>query len=314
MRVVFMGTPQLAATVLAALSDAHDVVGVYTRADAVRGRGKRLEQSPAKQVALERGLPVLEPRTLRDAEAQAEFAALAPDVVCVAAYGKILPPEVLKAPRLGCVNVHASLLPRWRGAAPIERAILAGDERAGVSIMRMEEGLDTGDYCLQRSVDVGDLDATGLTDRLAHIGAEALLEALDLIERGSVVWTAQDESQVTYADKIAKGELDLSPLDDAATLVRKVRASSDSHPARTRVAGRDVTVLSLAAPDDWTSAQAAAMEPGEVRVVSKRLLLGCADGAVELLALRPDGKKSLDAAAFAAGVQNLRRDGAMWGR
>ena len=314
MRVVFMGTPSLAATVLECLCESHEVVGVYTRQDAVRGRGKQPVPSPVKEVARRRGLTVLEPKTLRTPEAQRALAALSPDVVCVAAYGKILPPEVLSIPRFGCVNVHASLLPRWRGAAPIERAILAGDERAGVSIMRMEEGLDTGDYCLQRSAEVGDLDAAGLTDWLAHIGAEALLEALDLIEGGSAVWTAQDESQVTYADKIAKGELDLSPLDDSATLVRKVRASSDSHPARTRVAGRDVTVLSLAAPDDRASAQAAAVEPGEVRVVSKRLLLGCADGAVELLALRPDGKKSLDAAAFAAGVQNLRRDGSTWGR
>ena len=144
MRVVFMGTPAFAATILDDLAEQHDVAAVYTRPDAVRGRGKRLEPSPVKAAAERRGLRVLTPRTLRDEAAQRELASFAPDVICVAAYGAILPKEVLDIPRFGCLNVHASLLPRWRGAAPIERAILAGDEEAGVCIMRMEVGLDTG--------------------------------------------------------------------------------------------------------------------------------------------------------------------------
>ena len=314
MRVVFMGTPTLAATILESLAETHEVVGVYTRADAVRGRGSRLTPSPVKEVASARGLAVHEPRTLRDPSVQQELAAAEPDVVCVAAYGKILPASVLSIPRLGCINVHASLLPRWRGAAPIEHAILAGDERTGVSIMRMEEGLDTGPYCLQRSIEVGGRNAEELTCELARLGAEALPEALELIEAGSAVWTAQDDALATYAAKIDKEQLFPSPNDAAFEIVRKVRASGESHPARTVVAGRPVAILRADLPDAAASRAAIDMRPGEVRLVSKRLLIGCADGAVELLALKPDGKKETGAAAFAAGIQNLKRDGASWGQ
>ena len=313
MRVVFMGTPSLAATVLECLCESHEVVGVYTRQDAVRGRGKQPVPSPVKEAALQRGLAVLEPKTLRTPEAQRALAALSPDVVCVAAYGKILPPEVLSIPRFGCVNVHASLLPRWRGAAPIERAILAGDELVGVSIMQMEEGLDTGPYCLQRAVEAGERTTEELSAVLAEVGGEALVEALERIEQGTAAWTAQDESLVTYAQKLDKRELALSPEEDGATLVRKVRAGSESHPARATVAGRPATILRLSLPPEDLHGHAAALRPGEVRLVSKHLLLGCAGGAVELLSLKPDGKKELGATAFAAGVQTLKKDGSTWG-
>ena len=185
MRVVFMGTPEFAATILDDLVQHHDVVAVYTRPDAVRGRGKRLEPSPVKVVAERHGLAVLTPRTLRDEEAQRELAAFRPDVICVAAYGAILPKAVLDIPTHGCLNVHASLLPRWRGAAPIERAILAGDEEAGVCIMRMEEGLDTGAYCVCRTAVVGRKNAAALTDELANLGSHALLTALVHVEEGA---------------------------------------------------------------------------------------------------------------------------------
>ena len=210
MRVVFMGTPAFAATILDDLAEQHDVAAVYTRPDAVRGRGKRLEPSPVKAAAERRGLRVLTPRTLRDEAAQRELASFAPDVICVAAYGAILPKEVLDIPRFGCLNVHASLLPRWRGAAPIERAILAGDEEAGVCIMRMEEGLDTGAYCVCRTAIVDGKSASELTDELADLGSHALLTALVHVERDAAEWTEQDEEQVTYASKIEKRELDLS--------------------------------------------------------------------------------------------------------
>lgn len=313
MRVVFMGTPDFAADVLDELVQHHDVAVVYTRPDAVRGRGKRLEPSPVKQVAERHGVAVRTPRTLRDEEVQRELASFEPDVICVAAYGAILPKAVLDMPPFGCLNVHASLLPRWRGAAPIERAILAGDAEAGVCIMRMEEGLDTGAYCVCRTADVAGKGAPELTEELADLGAHALLTALVHVERGAAEWIEQDEEQVTYASKLEKGELDLSPADDALALRRKVQASSAAHPARATVAGRPVTVMGLAAvADDCGRELAAGMAAGEVRFVRKRLFLGAADGVVEATSLKPDGKQAMDAKAFAAGVQGIKDGGLTW--
>ena len=313
MRVVFMGTPDFAADVLDELVQHHDVAAVYTRPDAVRGRGKRLESSPVKKAAERHGIPVLEPRTLRDEAAQRELAAFEPEVICVAAYGAILPKAVLDLPPFGCLNVHASLLPRWRGAAPIERAILAGDAEAGVCIMRMEEGLDTGAYCVCRTADIDGKGARELAEELADLGAHALLTALVHVERGAAEWIEQDEDRVTYASKIEKGELDLAPADDARTLLRKVQASSAPHPSRATVAGRPVTVLGLGAiADDRGRELACGMAPGEVRFAGKRLFLGAADGAVEATSLKPDGKQAMDAKAFAAGVQGIKNGGLTW--
>lgn len=312
MRVVFMGTPEISAAILDELAEHERLVGVYTRPDAVRGRGKGLVPSPVKEVALRRGIPVHETKSLRDAEVQAGLSALEPDVVCVAAFGAILPPEVLAIPRFGCLNVHASLLPRWRGAAPVERAILAGDERTGVSIMRMEEGLDTGDYCLEREVEVGDKDLAQLTSELASVGAAALVEALDRLESGDLEWTAQDESRMSYASKIGKRELWLSPDDGAEAALRKVRASNAAHPSRLVIAGRPSTMLAASCPDEAAARLAEGIGPGEVRFAAKRLLLGCADGAIEARSIKPDGKKPMDGPSFAAGVQGIKREGARW--
>ncbi|WP_172135515.1 methionyl-tRNA formyltransferase [Adlercreutzia sp. ZJ473] len=315
MRIVFMGTPPFAATVLEELAAAHDVVGVYTRPDAVRGRGKKLVPSPVKELACALGLPVLTPRSLRSAEEQAALAALEPDVICVAAYGAILPREVLDIPRLGCLNVHGSLLPRWRGAAPVERAILAGDAEAGVCIMRMEEGLDTGDFCVSRRIPVGDLGAEALSDELANLGARALITALAHVEEGAARWTRQDEALVTYADKIAKGELDLDPEAAADVNARRVQASSAAHPARCAIAERGVTVTSARLAADGELPEAArGLGAEEALFAGKRLFLGCAAGVLEVRALKPDGKKGMDAKAFAAGVPALREGDAKWGR
>lgn len=314
MRVVFMGTPAFAATILEELALHHEVAAVYTRPDAVRGRGKKLEPSPVKELAASLGLEVRTPRTLRDAAVQDELAALEPDVICVAAYGAILPAEVLSIPRLGCLNVHASLLPRWRGAAPVERAILAGDEEAGVCIMRMEEGLDTGAFCVSRAVTVGDMGAEELTDELANLGARALITALEHVGRGHASWVEQDEDAVTYAEKIGKGELDLDPDVDAAQNVRRVRASSAAHPSRCVIAGRRVTVLAARAVDDEGAAALPSTNPGQARLVRKRFVLGARDGAFEVLELKPDGKKAMTGQAFAAGAPALRAEDARWER
>lgn len=314
MRIVFMGTPDFAASILDELACQHDVVAAYTRPDAVRGRGKQLVASPVKAAAEARGIPVYCPRTLRDADEQAALAALEPDVICVAAYGMLLPAEVLAIPRFGCLNVHASLLPRWRGAAPVERAILAGDEEVGVCVMRMEQGLDTGDYCVCRSLETGDKNAALLTDQLADLGSHALLVALTQLEAGCIHWTAQDETQVTYAHKIEKGELDLTPADSVEVLCRKVRAASDAHPAHACVAGKPLTVLAArAACTDETSAKLAdGMNPAQVRFAGKRLFVGAADGAVELLEVKPNGKQAMAAKAFAAGIQGIKDDTKIW--
>lgn len=318
MRIVFMGTPSFAATVLEELVEQHEVVAVYTRPDAVRGRGKTLLPSPVKEVACRAGIPVRTPKTLRDQQEQEVLASFEPDAICVAAYGMILPPEVLSLPRFGCVNVHASLLPRWRGAAPVERAILAGDEHAGVCIMRMEEGLDTGAYCICRDTEVADKSADALTDELANLGARALLTALEYMAVGRAVWTEQDEDQVTHAAKVTKGELNLDPALSVLENARKVQASSDAHPSRCRVAGKDVTVLAArvlaeASAGSAVAERAAEMAAGEALFTAKKLLLACADGALEVLEVKPDGKKAMDAKAFAAGLQVLK-NGSDWGK
>lgn len=315
MRVVFMGTPKLAADILVEIAQQHEVVCVYTRPDAVRGRGAKLEPSSVKAAAERLGIPVRTATSLRDAEEQAHLAELVPDAICVAAYGCILPREVLEIPRYGCLNVHASLLPRWRGAAPIERAILAGDEQTGVCIMRMEEGLDTGPYCVRRATEVEGKSAAELTDELANLGARALLTGLSVVEQGGAEWTFQDDAAATYAEKLAKDELYPDPAEPAAAMVRKVLASSEAHPARAVIAGRSATVERVALPDDERAAALCdGLEQGAVRFAAKRLFLGTGDGAVEVLSLKPDGKKSMDARAFAAGVQGIRAGGCTWGR
>ena len=225
-----MGTPAFAVPTLDALLDAHEVVAVYTRPDAGSGRGRRVATSPVKQRAHDACIPVEQPASMRDAAAVSGLRSYAPDLIVVAAYGAILPPDVIDLPRLGCVNVHASLLPAWRGAAPIQRAILAGDALAGVSIMRMEAGLDTGPICSTWSTPVGDKDATSLTSELALMGAKLLTDKLPLIASGEVRWAAQDDSLATYASKVTALDVALDPgltVDDAW---RRVRASGPSAP------------------------------------------------------------------------------------
>lgn len=296
MRIVFMGTPDFAVPSLRALAAAHDVALVLTRPDAVRSRGKKLEPSPVKAAALELGLPVLEAKRMEPEVVDALRAARA-DVFCVAAYGCILPDEVLTMVPLGCVNVHASLLPRWRGAAPIQRAILAGDAEAGVSIMRIGHGVDTGSYCAQASCSVAGKSADELTSELAELGAGLLLEVLPELAAGTVSWTEQDEALVTHAAKIQKAELRLDPAASAADNERRALASSDAAPARCMLAGKPVRVLAArVAP-----VSGAVLAAGELAIQGGRVLLGCGEGALEVLELKPDGKRAMDAAAWAAG-------------
>ncbi len=302
MRIVFMGTPAFAVPSLEALNEAFDVALVVTRPDAVRGRGKKLVASPVKARALELGLEVVEANRITD-DVFERIVAAKPDVVCVAAYGCILPDRVLELAPLGCVNVHASLLPRWRGAAPIQRAVLAGEDRVGASIMRVVHELDAGAYCAQVSCEVGTKNSDELMDELGHLGGQALVAALREMEAGTAVWTEQDESQVTYAHKIDKAEMRLVPQEGAAANVRRVQASADAAPARCVVAGKGVRVMRAATCADITP------EAGSVAVSQGRVVLGCADGGLELLSVKPDGKREMEASAWAAG---LRGEGLTW--
>lgn len=305
MRVVFMGTPSFAVPSLKKLADSFDVALVVTRPDAVRSRGKKLEPSPVKACALELGLPVIEANRmtedvldrLRDVQA---------DVFCVAAYGCILPDEVLHMAPLGCVNVHASLLPRWRGAAPIQRSILEGDAETGVSIMRIGHGVDTGAYCAQASCAVPGKSADELTAELAELGGDLLVRTLPAIADGSAVWTEQDESLVTHAAKIAKAELRLDPAAGALENIRRVMASSNAAPARCVIAGKPVRVMRAAAVD----AALPSVVAGSFTVKGGRVYMGCADGSLELISIKPDGKREMDAKSWAAGQ---REDDGAWG-
>lgn len=295
MRVVFMGTPGFAVPSLRALAAEHDVALVLTRPDAVRSRGKKLEPSPVKAAALELGLPVLEANRCTP-EVLAALRAMQADIFCVAAYGCILPDDVLTMAPLGCVNVHASLLPRWRGAAPIQRSILAGDAETGVSIMRIGHGVDTGAYCAQARCAVPGKTADELTAELAELGGKLLVRTLPAIADGAAVWTEQDESLVTHAAKISKAELRLDPAVDALDNVRRVLASSDAAPARCELAGKPARVLQAIEAADGVRPGT-----GEFVIEGKRLFLGCSDGAFEVASLKPDGKREMDAMAWAAG-------------
>jgi methionyl-tRNA formyltransferase len=224
MRIVFMGTPRFAADILENLIAQHEVRAVFSRPDAISRRGNRAVPSPVKQVALANDIPVYTVESLRQRPAFELMRDLQPDLIVVAAYGYILPREILDIPPLGCINVHSSILPRWRGAAPVQRAILAGDAQVGVCIMKMEEGLDTGDWCICRTTDVADKPYVELLDELADLGSQALLTAVGMIESGAAEWTAQDAELATYAPKISKGELFIDPGEDRLTGKLKAQA------------------------------------------------------------------------------------------
>jgi methionyl-tRNA formyltransferase len=294
MRVVFMGTPLFAVPILESLASSHDVVAVYTQPDRPAGRGRGLTSSAVKQRAEALGLRVLQPHSLRAAGDASALAALVPDVVCVVAYGLLLPPDVLSVPAYGCLNVHASLLPRWRGAAPIERAILAGDAVTGVSIMRMEEGLDTGPYALQVRVEIGEMYLDDLRESLASAGMDALCEVLRSMQSDTVAWTAQDERTATYARKVTSADVSLGPSAGVDDLVRQVRASSRSAPSRAIVECEGITVLRACRAGS-------APGVGRVAVVDGTPVLGASDGGLLLESVVPAGRRRMTGAEYARG-------------
>lgn len=292
MRIVFMGTPDFAIAPLEALSAAgHDIAAVYCQPPRPAGRGKKLRASPVQQRAEEMGLMVRSPISLRDEEAQAAFAALQADVAVVVAYGLILPEPVLIAPKLGCVNIHASLLPRWRGAAPIHRAIMAGDAQTGLTIMQMEAGLDTGPMLLRRAEPIHADDTTALLhDRLSALGAGMIVEALAEAESWSP--QAQPEDGVSYARKVEKSETRIDWTAPAEEVDRHIRGLSPFPGAWTEIDGSRVKVLASAL------AQGKGI-PGEV--LDAALTIACGTGAVSLLKVQKAGRGAQDASEFLRG-------------
>ena len=300
MRIAFMGTPDFAALALAALLDAgHDIAAVYSQPPRPAGRGQKPRLSPVQALAEQRGLPVRTPPGLREPSEQAALAALNLDVAVVAAYGLILPPAILEAPRFGCLNIHASLLPRWRGAAPIQRAILAGDRETGITIMQMDRGLDTGAILLSEASTITANDTGGrLHDRLAAIGARLIVTALNRLGSGQIAPRPQPAEGVTYAAKLTREEARLDWGQPAGDLQRQVRAFSPAPAAWCEMAGERIKVLE--AEIDAGSHDSRAL-PGTV--LDERLTIACERGALRLLTVQRPGKAAMDSAAFLRGFR-----------
>ncbi len=296
MRVVFAGTPDFSAPILQAVLDsAHDVVGVYCQPDRPAGRGRKLKPGPVKALAQAHALPVFQPASLKDPAAQQQLAALEPDLMVVVAYGLLLPQAVLDIPAQGCVNLHASLLPRWRGAAPIQRAILAGDTETGVCLMQMEAGLDSGPVLAEvRTPITADETGGSLHDRLSRLAAELLTAHLDDLAAGRLQPRPQDESRVTYAHKLDKHEAAIDWLQDAARLERQVRAFNPWPVAQAQYQGQALRIWRAVAREDSTQAA-----PGSVVAAGKQGIdVSCGRGVLRLLEIQLPGGKRLDAAAF----------------
>lgn len=296
LRIVFMGTPDFAVPMLLQVAaQGHEIVGVYTRAAKPAGRGMDLQITPVEREARRLGLPVFAPKTLRDEAVRADFRAHNADAAVVVAYGLILPKSILDAPRLGCFNVHASLLPRWRGAAPIHRAVMAGDRETGVTIMRMDEGLDTGAMALVERIPI-EADATtgDLHDVLARLGADAMVRALAAAERGSLRLTPQPEDGITYAEKIAKSETRIEWAQPAHAVHNHIRGLSPWPGAWFEHGGVRVKVLRSTLAEGRGA-------PGTV--LDDKLTIGCGDGAVRLSQVQRAGRAPMSADEFLRGTR-----------
>lgn len=299
MRYVFLGSPPFAMPVFEALLESgHVALGLVTRPDKPRGRGREVVTSPLVVLARDKGLPVLQPATTKSVEFVEGLRALEPDVLLVASYGEILREEVLDLAPRGALNVHGSLLPRWRGAAPIQYAVAAGDEETGVSVQRMVLALDEGDVLLEKRITIEADDTTGaLFDRLAVLGGEAAVEALDRLERGDAHYTPQDPELVTYAKKLAKNDGDIDWSRSAVELERHVRAMHPWPGARTAAPDGKPLVVEAA------RVTAGADTPGLLLEASNRCVVATGEAALELLTVKPAGKRAMDAGAWLRGAR-----------
>lgn len=311
LRLGFAGTPPFAVPTLDALAESrHRLVAVYTQPDRPAGRGRALQMSAVKRRALELGIGVHQPQSLKSPDAQAELRDLELDCLVVAAYGLILPPAVLELPGLGCFNVHASLLPRWRGAAPIQRALLAGDPFTGITIMRMDAGLDTGPMLAHRELAVADRETGGtLHDRLSVLGAALIVESLDAAAAHGLAETAQPELGVTYAGKIHKAEAVIDWREDAPLILRKVRAFNPWPVAETLWQGTQLRVWDAeVAAGPLAAGGGPSPDPGKVMAAtSAGIDVACGHGVLRVLRLQLAGRKALAAGDF---IKAQRLEGA----
>lgn len=288
-RIVFAGTPEFSVSCLSALlNSSHEICAVYTQPDRPAGRGRKLTASPVKQLAVAHNIPVYQPQALKTPEAQAELRALAPDMMIVVAYGLLLPKAVLEIPKLGCVNVHASLLPRWRGAAPIQRSLLAGDTETGITLMHMDIGLDTGAMLKKASCEILPSDtAETLHDRLAKLGADLLAANIDELE--NLPATAQNDELATYAQKLNKVEAQLDWQQAAAYLARQVRAFNPYPIAQAEIAGETFRIWAVEVLPEATTVAA-----GQIQAVSRAGIdIATGEGVLRVLSLQQAGGKAI---------------------
>ena len=299
MKIVYAGTPDFAVPELQSLiNSGHKVVAVYTQPDRPAGRGRKVQFGPVKQVAVDAGIPVEQPLSLKDEDAQQTLSAYDADVMIVAAYGLILPQAVLDMPRYGCLNIHGSLLPRWRGAAPIHRAIQTGDTETGVTIMQMALGLDTGDMLLKRTCPITAEDTSQtIHDRLASDGAEALLEVLDLIEKDELKPVIQDDALTTYAEKLNKAEAEIDWSQSAKDIDLKIRAFNPWPVAFTLLNGKPLRIYMSKVMDENSD-----QKPGTViSESSEGIVIATGDGVLSFSRLQLPGKKAMDVKDFING-------------
>ena len=311
LRIIFAGTPDFSVAPLQTLIDSqHNVIAVYTQPDRPAGRGRKLTASPVKQVALEHNIPVFQPESLRNQQAQDELEALDADIMIVVAYGLILPQKVLDMPKMGCLNIHASLLPRWRGAAPIQRAIEAGDAKTGVTIMQMNAGLDTGDMLHKIETDITESDnAQALHDRLSTLGCKALTATLNGLLKKNITPEVQDESQVTYAEKMHKEEAQIDWSQTAQKIIRKIQAFNPWPVAFTLYEEKPLRVWQarLLNSEEQAAFDSKSNLPGLVLGLTKQgLIVATADKPICIEQLQPAGKKAMKAYDFA---QSRKLDG-----
>ena len=303
LRVAFAGTPEFARTALqAVVGSRHPVVGVFTRPDRPRGRGQRMTASPVKEAALAARLPLSQPAALQGGAALDELATWRADVLVVVAYGLLLPQTMLDAPRLGSVNIHASLLPRWRGAAPIQRALLAGDTQTGITLMRMEAALDAGPILLQRPIGIRATDTSGrLHDEMAGLGARTLLEGLDALAEGRLQPTLQPPEGVSYAAKIAKSEAVIDWRRSAVEIDRQVRAFNPWPVAETRFEEEPLRILAVRLPVGAAAGVPGAAPGTLVALLDEALVVQCGTGNLALTQVQRPGRRAVTAREFAGG-------------
>lgn len=306
MRIVFIGAGEIGVPTLQGLLDSeHEVAAIVTQLDKPVGRAQLIEPPPIKKAFIHtappRGAPILQPRRIKDPEAIQQIAALAPDAIVVMAYGQILPRDVLNIPKIACLNLHASLLPRWRGAAPIQAAIAAGDHETGITVMYMDEGLDTGDILLQRKIDISPNETGGsLHDRLAQIAPDALLESLQLLTKGTAPRISQDNAFASYAPKLKREDGRIDWSQPAEAIERKIRAYNPWPGAFMELDGRHLKIFSASVVDH-------SGQPGQILQSDDGLVIAAGAGALSLSELQLEAKRRMSAAEFMRGHAGIMR-------